>query len=653
MKKNNIWFGLLALVVCNSAVAETDRTTNLYWGDTHVHTYLSADAYGLGTRVTPDTAYRYARGDVVIADNGKEVRIRRPLDFLMVADHAENLGVRPALEAGKALKLTEAGEKLKVAQSKNNLWIRDLVAAKTEAEQNHVLTMMGKAKGDWKAPLANDPAFVRSMWEEVIAIAEKYNDPGKFTAFIGYEWTALYMMHRNVLFVDGAEKTRQVVPYSLIDSADPEDLWQYLEDYENKTGGRVMSIPHNANLSGGAMFSLLDFSGNPLNKAYAKTRSRWERIYEATQYKGDSETHPDLSPDDEFADFEKMGMTYKAPKTAANTKGAGKASAKGSGKATKSPEKVSAKSNAKKSSTKGNAKSTTKSSAKSSAKGDTKNQNPLEGSYARGALNRGLGQHAKLGVNPFKVGLIGSTDSHIGLSSAEEEDYLGKQGALRVASAVWNAAGIAGVWAKENTRQAIFDAMLRREVFASTGPRMSVRVFGGWDFEKDDAFKPDLTEVGYRKGVPMGGDLAQAPKRRSPGFLIHAVRDPDGANLDRIQVIKGWRDKKGRLLEKVYNVALSDDRKTDAMGKTEPVGNTVNPDDATYTNRIGDPELTTVWTDPDFNAREHAFYYVRVLEIPTPRWTDFDVARKSAKLGPHVPVMTQERLYTSPIWYTP
>ncbi len=636
MKKNKVWYALFTLAVGNGAVAETDRSTNLYWGDTHVHTFLSADAYALGTRVTPETAYRYARGDVVTADNGREVRIRRPLDFLMVADHAENLGVRPALEAGKALELTEAGEKLKIAQSKNNLWIRDLVEAKTEAEQNHVLTMMGKAKGDWKAPLANDPEFIRSRWEEVIAIAEKYNDPGKFTAFIGYEWTALYMMHRNLLFVDGAEKTRQVEPFSLIDSADPEDLWQYLEDYENKTGGSVMAIPHNANLSNGAMFSLMDFSGKPLTKAYAKTRSRWERIYEATQYKGDSETHPDLSPDDEFADFEKMGMTYKTPKKAASakTKGSGKASAKSN-----------AKGNAKKVSTKNN--------TKSSTKVVTKNQSPLEGSYARGALKRGLGEEAKLGVNPFKGGLIGSTDSHIGLSSAEEEDYLGKQGALRVASAIWNAAGIAGVWAKENTRQAIFDAMQRREVFASTGPRMSVRVFGGWDFETDDAFKPNLTEVGYRKGVPMGGDLAEAPKRRSPGFLLHAVRDPNGANLDRIQVIKGWRNTKGKLQEKVYNVALSDDRKTDATGKAEAVGNTVDLDDATFTNRIGDPELTTVWIDPDFNAKEHSFYYIRVLEIPTPRWTDFDVARKDAKLGPHIPVMTQERLYTSPIWYTP
>lgn len=615
---NNIWFCLVTTTFCNSVAAETDRSTNLYWGDTHVHTYLSADAYGLGTRVTPETAYRYARGDVVTADNGKEVRIRRPLDFLMVADHAENIGVRAALAAGQKIRLTEAGERLKVAQSKNNLWIRDLVAAKTEAEQSRVLTMMGKAKGDWKAPLAEDKKFSRSIWEDVIAAAEKYNDPGKFTAFIGFEWTGVQMMHRNVLFVDGADKTSQVVPYSLNDSADPKDLWQYLADYENKTNGRVMSIPHNANLSNGAMFSLLDFTGNPLTNAYAETRSRWERIYEATQYKGDSEAHPDLSPDDEFADFEKLGATSNANRKAIAAKGGGKAGAKAGAKG--------------------------KATAKNTG---------LKGSFARPALKQGLDRQAKLGVNPFKVGLIGSTDSHIGLSSVDEEGYLGKQGALRVASAMWNAAGIAGVWASENTRQAIFDAMQRREVYASTGPRMTVRMFAGWDFESDDAFKPDLVEVGYRKGVPIGGDLTQAPKRRSPSFLVHAVRDPDGANLDRVQVIKGWRDTKGKLQEKVYNVALSDNRKVNASGDTDPVGNTVDLSDATYTNRIGDPELTTVWTDPDFDAREHAFYYVRVLEIPTPRWTDFDVARNSAKLSPQIPVMTQERLYTSPIWYTP
>jgi hypothetical protein len=636
--------GLLAIAVCSSVAAETDRSTNLYWGDTHVHTYLSADAYGLGTRITPDTAYRYARGEIITADNGTEVQIRKPLDFLMVADHAENLGVRAALAAGQELRLTEAGERMKVALSKNNLSIRDLVAAKTKEDQNRVLSMIGNSKGDWKSPLAQDEEFTRSVWGGVIAVAEKYNDPGKFTAFIGFEWTGLYMMHRNVLFVDGAEKTSQIVPYSLIDSADPEDLWQYLADYENKTSGRVMSIPHNANLSNGAMFSLLDFTGNPQTNAYAKTRSRWERIYEATQYKGDSEAHPDLSPDDEFADFEKMGATspsYRKAMAAGMTKGGGKAGAKG---------KATAKNSDKKPKGKATAKNNDK---KPQGKGSNIQQYPLKGSFARPALKHGLSQQAKLGINPFKVGLIGSTDSHVGLSSADEAGYLGKQGAFRVASAMWNAAGFAGVWASENTRQAIFAAMQRREVFASTGPRMAVRLFGGWDFEADDAFKPHLVEVGYRKGVPMGGDLTQAPKRRSPSFLIHAVRDPDGANLDRVQVIKGWRDTKGKLHEKVYNVAVSDNRKVNASGEVDSVGNTVDLSDATYTNRIGDPELTTVWTDPDFDAREHAFYYVRVLQIPTPRWIAFDVANKGAELNPEIPLTTQERLYTSPIWYTP
>ena len=624
-------FSLLAAVVCNSLAAESDRSTNLYWGDTHVHTYLSADAYGLGTRVTPDTAYRYARGDVVTADNGIEVRIRKPLDFLMVADHAENLGVRGAIAAGKKINLTAAGENVKIAMEKNNVSIRDLVAAPTKEEQYRLLQLIGKAKGDWKSPLMEDEDFARSVWQDVIAVAEKYNDPGKFSTFIGFEWTGLYMMHRNILFVDGAKKTSKVIPYSLIDSANPEDLWQYLSEYENKTGGRVMAIPHNANLSNGAMFSLLDFTGNAITNTYAKTRSRWERIYEVTQYKGDSEAHPDLSFDDEFADFEKMGSTSsirRQVKITPKAKTIDKDSTKG---------KAIVKSNQK----------------NSQDKVRNEQQNRLKGSFARPALKQGLREQVKLGTNPFKLGLIGSTDSHIGLSSADEAGYIGKQGAFRAASTVWNAAGFAGVWAKSNTRQALFAAMQRREVFASTGPRMEVRFFGGWDFEANDALTPNLVEVGYYKGVPMGGDLTHAPKSRSPSFLIHATRDPDGANLDRIQIIKGWHDKKGELHEAIYNVALSDGRRANVLGEVEPVGNTVDISDATYTNQIGDPELRQVWTDPDFDAGEHAFYYVRVLQIPTPRWTTFDVVKNSTKLSPEIPLTTQERLYTSPIWYTP
>ncbi|MEE2735438.1 MAG: DUF3604 domain-containing protein [Pseudomonadota bacterium] len=622
---------LLVFITCNILAVEPKQSTSLYWGDTHVHTYLSADAYGLGTRMTPDTAYRYARGETITADNGEEVRIREPLDFLMVADHAENIGVRPALAAGKKLRLTDAGNAMRLAIMQSNPSIRDLVAAPTLEDQNAVLHLIGKAKGDWKSPLSEDKEFTRSVWGDVIAIAEKYNDPGTFTTFIGFEWTGLYMMHRNVMFADGKEKTSAVLPFSLMDSADPEDLWQYLANYEESTGGRVMAIPHNANLSNGAMFSVLNFAGKPLTSGYANTRSRWERIYEVTQYKGDSEAHPDLSLEDEFADFEKMGRTSRIhrPQT-------GPVKAKTDGKDTdngKNAEKLNTK------------------MLQSRVTNEQKTR--LMGSFARPALKQGLSEQEKLGINPFKLGLIGSTDSHIGLSSGDEAGYIGKQGAFRAASAVWNAAGYAGVWASENTRESLFAAMERREVFASTGPRISVRFFGGWDFQAEDLLKPKLAEVGYRKGVPMGSDLTQAPQSKAPSFLIRAVRDPDGANLDRLQVIKGWLDDKGSLREKIYNVALSDNRRVKVNGGVEPVGNSVDLSNATYTNTIGAPELGTVWRDPDFQVSEPAFYYVRVLQIPTPRWTTFDVVSKNAKFGPEIPLTTQERVYTSPIWYTP
>lgn len=664
--------GLIVMASCTTASAETgtDAPTNLYWGDTHLHTYLSADAYALGTRITPEVAYQFAQGKSITADNGRQVQLARPLDFLMVSDHAENLGVQPAVLAGKNVKLTKAGEAWKKIITANESSLRELVDAKTPEEEKLILTRLGKAKGNWKSLNDADDDFRRSIWEEVIAVAEKHNDPGTFTTFIGFEWTADPMIHRNVLFLDGAANTRQVVPFSRNDSGDPEDLWRYLAEYERKTGGRVLAIPHNANLSGGMMFTLRDQAGKAFTPEYAKTRARWEPVYEATQYKGDSEVHPALSPDDSFANFEKLGMTRvgaNAAKTPAKSGGAGKskstASNAGQDPRVKAMAKGKAKDKSRAETAKGVAKTTvaktkeaapvSKSSKSARPGAVTVSGNPLESAYARPALKMGLDQQATLGVNPFKLGLIGSTDSHVGLSSVDEDGYLGKQGAMRATSAMWNAAGYAGVWATENTRQAIFDALQRREVYASTGPRMTVRVFGGWDFRARDARRTDLAQVGYGKGVPMGGDLTSAPRGKTPRLLLRATKDPDGANLDRIQVIKGWRDNGGTLQEKVYNVALSDRRKLDSAGDTTPVGNTVNLDTATYKNSIGASELSTVWTDPDFDPAELAFYYVRVLEIPTPRWTDYDVARLGTKLPPTIPVNIQERAYTSPIWYTP
>ncbi len=532
--------------------------------------------------------------------------------------------------------------------------MRELVDATTPEEQRLVLAKLGSAKGGWKGDYVNDDRYRRSVWDKVIAVAEKYNDPGTFTTFIGFEWTADPMIHRNVLFADDARRTGQVMPMTKNDSGDPEDLWRYLAGYEASSGGRVMAIPHNANLSGGMMFTLNDQSGKPFSTAYARTRARWEPVYEATQYKGDSETYPQLSPQDEFADFEKMGMTATA-----RSKSGGKGKEAGKGMTKKSAAKSSSKS-ASKATVKGTSKTAKKAPAKTAAKGvaarpqpRTVSGNPLESAYARGALKMGLDQHATLGVNPFKLGLIGSTDSHVGLASADEDGYLGKQGVLRTLSATWNAGGYAGVWAHQNSRTSIFDALQRREVYATTGPRMTVRVFGGWDYDAADAAGSDLAGVGYAKGVPMGGDLTNAPKDGSPSFLIRATRDPDGANLDRVQVVKGWRDREGRLAEKVHNVAVSGTRRIDSSGGVKPVGSTVNLKQATYTNSIGDAELSTVWTDPDFDAGEYAFYYVRVLEIPTPRWTAYDVARTGVPLPEQIELVTQERAYTSPIWYTP
>ncbi len=653
---------LLMIVTCAvlTVTAEPAHPTKVYWGDTHVHTYLSADAFGMGTRVTPDTAYRYALGEQVTADNGQMVKIRRPLDFLMVSDHAENLGMHRALIEGRKIGATPAGEAWMKTITPDQASLRDAVLAKTGEEQQRIVIALGGLKGDWKARYIDDDDFRHSVWQEVIATAEKYNDPGRFTAFIGFEWTANPMIHRNVMFADDAPQASEVMPLSFNDTGDPEGLWQYLADYERKTGGQIMAIPHNANLSGGMMFTLRDQAGNPFTREYAMTRARWEPVYEATQYKGDSETHPALSPDDEFADFEKLGMTAqrKAPpktapaKPAANPmekQGASKTGMKG--KDAKGPVMK-----AKKSSTGTKAAANAKSAG--SKKGgvtsaSTLSGNPLEGAYARSALKMGLDQQAKLGTNPFKLGLIGSTDSHIGLPSADEEGYLGKQGPYRINSAMWNAGGYAAVWATENTRKAVFAAIKRREVYATTGPRMTVRVFGGWDFDERELGRTDLVTMGYARGVPMGSDLTYGPTGKSPALLIRAIKDPDGANLDRVQVIKGWRTADGAVHERVYNAALSDGRTVAADGSADPVGNTVNLKDASYSNSIGETGLTTVWVDPEFDSNQLAFYYVRVLEIPTPRWTDYDAARLGTKHPASIPVTTQERAYTSPIWYTP
>jgi hypothetical protein len=474
-------------------------------------------------------------------------------------------------------------------------------------------------------PFADTPEMMVSMWQRIQEAAEKHNDPGKFTAFIGFEWTSTpggSNMHRNVIFRDNMDKTSQILPMSTYDSDDPEDLWKYLEDYKAKTGGQVFAIAHNGNLSNGLMFDDVGFtSKKPLDRDYAKRRMRAEPLYEVTQIKGDGEAHPALSPNDEFADFETWDT---------------------------------------------------------GSFGAIKEEGMIEKEYAREAFKRGLQYEETIGVNPFKFGLIGSTDTHTSIASSTEDNHFGKVSAVEPSNKKirfdemvtgflpdpqgrdysmfhrqTSASGLAAVWSRENTREALYDAMIRKEVFATSGTRIKVRVFSGWDFNKNDLNRFDFARYGYDHGVPMGGDLTDA-KGKTPTFLIRALRDPDWANLDRIQIIKGWTDAKGGAHEKVYDVAVSGQRKIGADGRcTTPVGNTVNAEQATFDNSIGKPALEAYWKDPDFDATQRAFYYVRVLEIPTPRWTTYDAKYFKVKRPDDVPVSIQDRAYTSPIWYTP
>jgi hypothetical protein len=583
----------------------------VYFGDTHLHTSFSTDAGMFGTRLGPDEAYEFARGEEVISNTGLRVRLQRPLDFLVVADHAENLGLAPMIEESNPDLLTTEWGRM----------VHDMVKSGDAAG---AYLEWGKGMETGKDPLAGNDTLNRTMWERLTAAAEKYNQPGKFTAFIGFEWTSspdYNNLHRNVVFRGDSDDADQVIPFSNYDSSDPEDLWQWMSDAEKKTGSRLLAIPHNGNLSSGLMFDDVTLTTKkPIDRDYAERRMRWEPLYEITQIKGDGEAHPALSRNDEFADFETWD--------------------KGSFGATKHTEKM------------------------------------LPNEYAREAFKRGLAYEEKLGVNPFKFGVIGSTDSHTGLATTTEDNFFGKISPLepsagpdrfeevitgRVAEdpAQQNlamnssASGLAAVWATDNTREALWDAMARKEVYATTGTRLLVRVFAGFDFAADDIHRHDFAKYGYQKGVPMGGDLSQAPAGKIPAFLIRALRDVDGANLDRVQVVKGWMDAKGELHEKVYDVAWAGDRKVGTDGKLPPVGNTVDVADASYTNTIGAPLLLAYWQDPDFDAKQKAFYYVRVIEIPTPRWTTYDAKFFKIDLPEGVPTAIQERAYTSPIWYTP
>ncbi|UCG87742.1 MAG: DUF3604 domain-containing protein [Gemmatimonadota bacterium] len=586
--------------------------TQVFWGDTHLHTALSVDAGSFGNRLGLDEAYRFARGEEVVSATGQRVKLYRPLDFLVIADHSDGIGLFPRLLGGDPVLMQDETARR---------WHRMINEGGQEAV-SAALEMIDLFSRDAIPFDINDPAFIAPTWEDVIEAAERYNDPGVFTAFIGYEWTSLVPpgnnLHRVVMYRDGGDKAVQTLPFTAEESVDPEDLWVELTAYEEKTGGRLLAIPHNGNLSNGMMFAVTDFDGNPLTRAYAETRNRWEPLYEVTQIKGDGEAHPFLSPDDEFADYETWdlgNLNLSEPKT----------------------------------------------------------NDMLQYEYGRSGLKLGLQLEHQLGINPFKVGLIGSSDSHTSLITVAEENFFGKHSGAEPNPERWShpaiaapdgsaafmgwqqvSSGYAAVWATENTREAIWDAMKRKEVYATTGSRMMVRFFGGWDFTADDARTRIPAEAGYSKGVPMGGDLSSAPSGKTPSFLVAALKDPYGGNLDRIQIVKGWLDGAGVLHEKVYDVAVSDGRSIGPDGRCRtPVGNTVDLADAIWTNTIGDPELIAVWLDPDFDASQRAFYYARVIEIPTPRWTLYDAVRFGIQMADEVDMITQERAYTSPIWYTP
>jgi hypothetical protein len=597
-----------------SPYAGRNYPTRPLFGDTHLHTSFSMDAGAFGARLTPRDAYRFARGEEVTASSGQPAKLSRPLDFLVVADHSDGMGFFPLLVSGDPKVL---------ADSQGRRWSEMIRDGQGQQAALEIITTFGKgAISTAIMPLPGTPAY-RGAWQETIASAEAYNDPGRFTAFIGYEWTsntAGNNLHRNVILRDNGDKAAQVEPFTTqkpLGSDNPVDLWKWMDAYERKTGGNALALAHNGNLSNGRMFPVVEAFGKAIDREYAETRARWERLYEVTQTKGTGEAHPFLSPNDEFADFERWD--------------------------------------------KGNLDGTV-----------AKTNDMLESEYARSGLQLGLKLEEKLGTNPYKFGMVGSSDAHTGLAAMEEENFFGKTApqepsperltatfmnnpktGVRIMDWEVSASGYAAVWANENTRESIWDAMQRKETYATTGSRMVVRFFGGWDFAKADAATRSPAATGYGKGVPMGGDLPAAPAGKAPTFLVAALRDPIGANLDRIQIIKGWLDAKGELHEKIYDVVWSGDRKPDAKGKLPSVGSTVDVANATWTNTIGAAELITVWKDPDFDAKQRAFYYARVIEIPTPRWTAYDAKRFSIKPAPGTRMTITERAYTSPVWYTP
>ncbi|MFK7977034.1 MAG: DUF3604 domain-containing protein [Halioglobus sp.] len=558
------------------AVGET-FPREVYFGDLHLHSRASADAFTMGNEtLTPADAYRFARGEAINSSTGLTAQLRRPLDFLAVTDHAEFMGVLNAFQEKNPVLMASPLGKRWGALSKEGFFDA-FVSSLSDPD-----------------PVRDDipDALEYSIWNDITEAADTYYQPGKFTTFIAYEWTSASEgnnLHRCVIYREDSATVSKHLPYSSFLSSDPEDLWASLQRYEESSGGRVMSIPHNGNLSNGIMWDTQTLSGEPIDADYANTRMRWEPIAEVTQVKGDSETHPILSPDDAFADFERWDR-YNIMNTSETT-----------------PEM-------------------------------------LPGSYARSALQRGLQLQNTVGVNPYKFGMIGSTDSHTSLSTSNEDNFFGKfansepgvrnsetmMAGMKNADWELGASGLSAVWARENTREEIFAALARKEVFATTGTRILLRFFGGWDFGKDALAQADYAQMAYEKGVPMGGDLPARKKKRAPEFLLYALKDPDGVNLDRIQVVKGWVDAKNRRHEQVFEAAI-----------------------ASSENSAGAAQLSAQWRDPDFNPKQRAFYYARVIEVEKPRWTTHDEKVLGVNAPKAAPALTRDRAYSSPIWYDP
>jgi hypothetical protein len=644
IRKTSLAIGSVAFTaLLHISGAGAQEQTQLLWGDTHLHTSYSVDAYMAGNRsADPDVAYRYAKGEPVVHPyNRTRVQILEPLDFLAVSDHAEYLGIIPAVMSGN-FEQPEAGffEEIKSwAMLKVLAYMiedpldgtkrftsllpepeiqsgdtQDPIAAAKEAGTDGGLGSLG---------LINEDAAKRisaSQWAKSMQIADRHNEPGNFTALVGWEWSQTASganLHRIVVSDMDGTAAAGIDPIGSDDAPYPEDLWNSLEAMSKETQADFVSIPHNANLSKGYMFSKTTLKGQPISAEYARKRVKWEPLVEATQIKGDSETHPGLAPDDEFADFEQFDFYLQAFPQAQGYK---------------------------------------------IQKGDT----------VRSALKNGLELENAIGVNPFKMGMIGSTDAHTGVASAEEPNFWGKVATDstpetkrrddpdgyadgRQSFNGWNmsASGLAALWSEDNSRQSIVAAMKRRETYATTGPRIQVRLFAGWEFSPEDAESADMASIGYAGGVPMGGELSDAPVGAAPHFLIRASRGPIDHNLDRIQIIKGWTDASGQAQEKIFNVAWSGNRQLTHKGKLPAVGNTANIRTGKTVNTIGEAELATVWIDPEFNPAQDAFYYARVLQIPTVRHSQLDAIAMGSDTPYEGPATIQERAYTSPVWYTP